>query len=437
MTMAAYSVDAEAGPHEASDAARVTEAVRPFQLQRYFRIGCAIGIAVVVVALSLIYRHVAFRDLMTHEIRANRALARSLVNSSWTELSRFLDEARTLDRDALARHPDIDDLHRELVRLTMGLDVVKVKIYDAGGLTVFSTDRRQIGEDQSDSPGFVSALRGEKAGGITFRHALDAFHGTIANRDLVYSYVPLQPSDGAAVEAVLEIYSDVTPLVMQLQRTQVIIGGMTLLGMSLLYVFLSVIVHRADRLLRAHQEERELSRQRILHQAYHDLLTGLPNRARFMEQLDKALKRARRSGRRVALMFIDLDNFKHVNDTFGHAAGDELLRIFATRTCGCLRDSDQLFRIGGDEFTVIVEEVAQGHDADLVARRILDALACGADLFGHHASFSASIGIAVYPDHALEQDGLMRGADAAMYAAKRGGKNRIRLHASATMPSST
>jgi diguanylate cyclase (GGDEF)-like protein/PAS domain S-box-containing protein len=161
--------------------------------------------------------------------------------------------------------------------------------------------------------------------------------------------------------------------------------------------------------------------------ARYDSLTGLPNRSFFLDTLERTLSRAGRQRTRSALVFLDLDGFKAVNDRLGHAAGDTVLQTMAERLRGGTRTSDLVARIGGDEFIVLVHNLARADDAALVARALLDRLArpCKADQ--HEIALSASAGISVYPDDGTDADTLLRNADLAMYRAKQEGKNTYRF----------
>ncbi|GAB0056423.1 hypothetical protein SIID45300_00730 [Candidatus Magnetaquicoccaceae bacterium FCR-1] len=163
-------------------------------------------------------------------------------------------------------------------------------------------------------------------------------------------------------------------------------------------------------------------------QANYDTLTGLPNRSLFLDRLHRELIRARRANSRVALMFIDLDRFKWVNDTLGHAAGDELLRETSKRLLACVRKSDTVARLGGDEFTVILPDMARGPYAERVAAEILSRLVLPYSLMGQEAFISGSVGVTVYPDDANDLDSLLKNADTAMYRAKSDGRNAYRFY---------
>lgn len=168
---------------------------------------------------------------------------------------------------------------------------------------------------------------------------------------------------------------------------------------------------------------RKQTEARLLHEAMHDALTGLPNRMLFMDRLDLALRRYRRDANRMfAVLFFDLDRFKHVNDSLGHAAGDELLAQIAGRIHGCLRPGDTLARLGGDEFAVVLNDIASATDAIYVVERLQEALAQEVEIEAHTVYTSASIGIAISTEHYRTPDEILRDADIAMYRAKSSGQ---------------
>jgi two-component system CheB/CheR fusion protein len=168
------------------------------------------------------------------------------------------------------------------------------------------------------------------------------------------------------------------------------------------------------------------SQQRIEYLATHDELTGLPNRALFNDRLHLALARAERSRESIGVVFIDLDNFKVVNDTLGHVTGDKLLKQAAMRLLDCVRAEDTVARLGGDEFVVLLE-TADRREATLTAERLLSALSASYQFDEHECFISASIGLSMYPEDASDANALMRNADSAMYRAKDYGKNAFRF----------
>jgi diguanylate cyclase (GGDEF)-like protein/PAS domain S-box-containing protein len=173
---------------------------------------------------------------------------------------------------------------------------------------------------------------------------------------------------------------------------------------------------------------------RLSHDALHDALTGLPNRVLLLDRLARVLESARRHGAAAAVLYIDLDGFKEVNDRHGHAAGDALLQQAARRIEGCVRGEDTVARIGGDEFCVVLATLARAPDCEVAAGKIIEALALPFELGGTVASISASIGAALYPVHGSDGAALLAHADAAMYVAKNAGKNRFSWRQSADDP---
>ncbi len=170
--------------------------------------------------------------------------------------------------------------------------------------------------------------------------------------------------------------------------------------------------------------ERKLFEEQLSHQAFHDRLTNLPNRALFMDRLDHALARAARRDNSVALLFMDLDHFKTINDTLGHKAGDQLLHGVGIRLQECLRPGDTAARFGGDEFTLLLEDIVGVQDAVQVAERIAEKLTAPFTLEGHELFVTTSVGIAMSGSGQERPDDLLRNADMALYEAKYKGKNR-------------
>ncbi len=169
--------------------------------------------------------------------------------------------------------------------------------------------------------------------------------------------------------------------------------------------------------------DRKVIQQRIQHLAYHDNLTGLPNRSLLQDRLAHSIARAERGGRKVAVLFIDLDNFKNINDTLGHDVGDELLRQVSRRLTECVRLEDTIARQGGDEFIVLLDSLEDSRGASVVAQKILNALRLPFLLGGGEQHASGSVGIALYPEDGKDAQTLMKNADTAMFHGKGLGKN--------------
>ena len=177
--------------------------------------------------------------------------------------------------------------------------------------------------------------------------------------------------------------------------------------------------------------ERKKAQERLTYFAQHDPLTGLINRALFRDRLIHAMARSKRKDQPLAVMLLDLDRFKAVNDTLGHDIGDQLLKEVATRLMECVREVDTVARLGGDEFTAILEGISGEDDVLVVAKRIVDSIGSPFQIGPHNISIGVSIGITLYPSDDEDLDELLRHADKAMYAAKQQGGGRYHFHSPA------
>jgi len=431
-----------------------------FKLLRYFSLTSFVSVVVVAAVLGIIYREIAVHSLVTMGESSNRSVTRVLSNSLWPKVMPYLATADTLPSERLQEHPHREALAETLAANLKGLSVAKVKIYDMGGRTVFSTDPKQMGEDRSDNAGFREARSGVVATELTHRDEFAALDGIIENADLLATYIPVRRSDGE-ISAVFQVYDDVTPFLARIDRMQwmVIVGVFVIL--CVLYGVLFVIVRHADGViqrqyrqrdaaeralkraqrtleqrveqrtlelarvnagLQAEVAERHLADQRVVHMAHHDALTGLPNRTLFADRVAQAIARAHRRDGKIAVLFLDLDRFKNVNDSLGHAIGDLLLTAVAERLTNCLREEDTAARLGGDEFIISLPDVADAGEAARVAGRILAELAKPFTIADHQLHADGSIGIALYPADGDTAETLMRNADTAMYHAKESGR---------------
>jgi diguanylate cyclase (GGDEF)-like protein/PAS domain S-box-containing protein len=202
------------------------------------------------------------------------------------------------------------------------------------------------------------------------------------------------------------------------KRVLWVLANLVLVGDSISGVVHATVVDISDR---------KRAEEQIEFHAYHDVLTHLPNRKLFTDRLRHGLMRAKRNNKTVAVMFIDVDHFKTINDTLGHTAGDELLLEMARRLRECVRDDDTVARLGGDEFTIILSELRHPEDAVGVAQKILAAVQEPLTIGAMPIVVSASIGIALYPEDGHDPESLLRNADSAMYRAKEEGRNTYQL----------
>ena len=176
------------------------------------------------------------------------------------------------------------------------------------------------------------------------------------------------------------------------------------------------------------KEELKKANLQLITQSQTDFLTGLPNRYLLSDRIQQLIAKASRENARFAMMFVDLDQFKPINDTYGHAVGDALLRSVAERMVQCVRESDTVARIGGDEFVVLLPMIDAPQDAKLVAEKIRDALNQAFMIGDIRLSISSSLGIAIYPEHGKDADTLSKTADLTLYRAKELGRNRVEMN---------
>lgn len=397
---------------------------RRFRLMRYFLLTSFVGLVVLSTVLVFVYRARATEQMLDHERFAHSDLARVFSNLVWEKHRDFVLESKGLDRDGLMADRRLRQMSSDVRKAMIGLRVVKVKVFNLEGFTVFSSDSQQIGEFELNNAGFLGAKGGQVISQVFFRDQLEGTNGIEEKRNLVVSYVPVFSLDTGEVEGVIGLYSDVSDLLDakkedSWQITLIVLG---LLG--LLYVFLFLVVRRAEAILKRQDQEQEESETKIRYQALHDSLTQLPNRVSFTHHLPQAVVEASRLRHNFALMFVDLDRFKQVNDQYGHEAGDAVLIEMAQRLQKSLRGTDRVYRIAGDEFTILAENLHSKEDARHLAERIRNAADEPVLWQGAALQVGVTVGIAVYPEDGNTPEVLLRNADAAMYAAKNAGRNQ-------------
>lgn len=222
---------------------------KPFPLLWYFTLTSLIAFVLVAVSLVTFYRQVAIKELIGIGESKNAAITQVVSNVIWPEFEAFLGSASDMDPEAIRAHPETARLHQALMEQMQGLSVIKVKIYNLEGKTVFSTQESQIGEDKSENAGFIAALNGSYASELTHRDTFSAFEGEIEDRDVISSYIPIRYG-GSDVAGVFEVYDDVTPLLENISVAQGNIAiGVTLI-LALLYSVLFLLIRRADTLIR-------------------------------------------------------------------------------------------------------------------------------------------------------------------------------------------
>ena len=344
--------------------------------------------------------------LYTSRYSLDRAEATASAHTSFV--------ARTIARQNLwptdFHRPASPDRRAQLDRLFSRQVLIdgalRVKLYSPTGLVTYSSTHDLIGTHPGERT--VQEVFKDQTTATDVTHLNDE-GGKGLNTKALETYAPMVMK-GKRV-GVLEIYQDYGPVAADASSTFWPVAAVLAVVLLALYLSLYPLLRRVTRRLRKQVEE-------IEHQAMHDDLTGLPNRVLFRDRVEQALHNAKRNPGEVAVMFLDLDRFKEVNDTLGHESGDVLLREVGQRLAHSLRAGDSVARLGGDEFAVLASNLDDADDALVVARKLRQAVEWPFTLRGLTLEVEASIGIAIFPEHGTEVDILLRHADVAMYQSK-------------------
>jgi len=430
-----------------------------FNLSRYFSTVSFILILLAAGVLGPFYRQLSLQQITELAESRNVAMAQVFENSLRAALENLMNAAVGREAGFLRSSPEAVTLKESVVALMRNTAVVRVRIYNRLGATVFSSDAAQLGESGLDNVGFRSAMNGSVVSNLTHRQSIDTFEGERSEVDVLASYIPVRNKDNA-IEGVFELYQDVTPFMQQLHRSLWFVTAGVFAVFAALYMMQFIVVRRAQRILKEQEgrikaardtleiqvdartdelkrtnsqleaeiAERRQAESKLNYLAYHDPLTGLANRRCFIERLEESLREAAHRGQRLAVLFIDLDQFKQVNDSLGHAVGDELLVSVAARLTEYVRLIDMLARLGGDEFICLMEAVRNEAEVQMVAEEIIAAFDMPFRLSDHELFLSTSVGISLFPGDGASVVDLMRNADTAMYRAKAIGRGQLHFY---------
>ena len=375
-----------------------------------FTVFTAAGLAVTSVAIFLVVRGFATGNAQESVERNTRFVANVVLSGN----------LRPADFQAPVTLERKKQLDRLFDRQVLVDDVERATLYGPDGVVSYSTDAHLIGTRTDESRAAVEVLRGELISTVVEPERI----GT-EERTMLKQIVPISFGERAAGTFVSS--RDYAPVARSIRATFIpIVAVLEVLVLALFASFFPVL-RRATRQMGSHIDE-------IEHLALHDSLTGLPNRVLFRDRIDQVLADARRSGGHAAVLLLDLDRFKDINDVLGHASGDELLRGFSARLRRSLRAGDTVARLGGDEFGIVMR-ISGVEDVAETAARIHGALEEPFAIGDMSLDVGASIGGALYPGDATDPDTLIRFADVAMYAAKRN-RSGVELYDSAEDESS-
>ena len=356
----------------------------PPRLVLRFAVSICIALSLAAAAILLVVRHF---DTVQAE-RAATSEARVIASSVLRGPLRASDFKRTVGP---TRRAELDELFEQDV---LDEGVLLAKLYATNGIVTYSTDHRLIGSRDDNVAHITEALGGTVRGDVT---------KLSGGEKALRTYAPVSVRGGTGVVA---IFQDYGPIAHAAQSTFIPVAGIFEVVLVLLFVALVPILRRVTIRLRRQMEE-------IERRALYDDLTGLPNRTRFRDLIEEAT-----SGEgSAAVMLLDVDRFREINDALGHETGDRLLQAVATRLGDVVRAGETLARLGGDEFGILLSP-GTDDDAAALAARIHEALEAQFDLSGFPLEIAVSVGIAVYPEHGDDVEALLQRADVAMYVAK-------------------
>ncbi len=368
--------------------------MKPSNLTRNYSITSLVGIVVVAVTLVYFYQSMAVKALMERESQSNSDLARTIGNTLWPKYADFVGHTDGIPLEKLPTLPVIDQIRQDILHKIHGLRVVKVKIYNMQGLVVFSTEASQIGANKAESEGFLSARAGRDASEIIFRDTFSSFEGSIYDRNLVSSYVPIRRSFDQPVEGVFEIYSDVTSLLGDIENTRNRILLIITAMMLVLYLFLMVIVRRAHLQIQAHEvlQQRE-QKQRVDYLEYHDEVTGLLNRRGLLRQMQRYVMEERISNVGLGVVALKLLNLNNISGGLGHQRVMQLLRLAAERIKTCTTGSHNLSHLDSSEFIMVAENLFSENELDFIVGKLISLFAEPFTIDGKSVTLSIAIGV--------------------------------------------
>ncbi|MHB8428211.1 MAG: putative bifunctional diguanylate cyclase/phosphodiesterase [Acidiferrobacterales bacterium] len=390
------------------------------------RVWIAGSLSIVIVAFGLytLYCQGVQRMTAQQATSANLAVAMILTNSFGASFQGILRESGRAVTRQLPQNRHSGQVRREVRSLIRGLDITGVQLLALNGLTVFSVGQSEVNALPAHRTQFAAALAGRATSVVRLDNRSSMLARIIPASEGVVSFLPIRASPAGSVQGIMVIRSGITGLAWGLGAQQLWLVAAAVASLFALYAGVVLIKKRSGSVSAAQGQSHPPLDYRARRQIYQDSLTGLPNRASLTEHVRRMTGQRGKSIRMFCVMLIDLDRFKVINDSLGHETGDQLLREAAIRIRHSVRDSDPVFRMGGDEFAVLMDSLERVEDAARLAQRIIDQIGEPVLLGGHEITPGASIGIALYPKDGTTAEHLIKDADAAMYRAKESGRNR-------------
>jgi diguanylate cyclase (GGDEF)-like protein len=406
---------------------------------RQISIKSLVGMVVTALLIVLLYRHDQLTEHSEIIRNENEASASHVMHLLDDEIATLISTSKELEAQAFQENPIIENFSAALAKVSEH-NILKLKLFNLSGTVAYSSAKKDIGKMSSHPDFLKKALDGTAMNHIEYRETFLVATGELHDVYIVEGYYPIIHS--GQMIGVFEIYGDATPAVNRIHQNMYRISFMVLGLFVALYVAQYISAAQADKAVLQWEMQLEKANEKIQDLAFHDSLTQLANRNLIIDRLEQTIALSKRSGIYAAMLFLDLDNFKSLNDTHGHSAGDLLLIEAARRIKSCVREVDTVGRFGGDEFVVMLSELSADKNESmsqvmLVAEKIRNALSVPylltistcpqTEKFIEHWC-TASIGMVVFKNHETNTDDIFKMADSAMYKAKQSGPNHIRFY---------
>jgi len=380
-------------------------------------------ITIIAILFGNLFQYLAISDLINHKESENSILTRNFNNSLTIETQKNITDINLLTSNSVKLSSNLNNLNQILFDLVDNHQNISITLFNLNGFAIAESrsNNHLLNEQQKADFEKIISNSSKKSQYIEFsNHTNEKF-----NYSSVYSLIPLLNIDKSDVIAVFGVKNNVLSSIKSIADSERLIIITVIVVLTLLYLAVIYAQSKSNKLLKEQAELRIISEEEIRYHAYHDPLTRLPNRSYFQHILSLVMSQARRNETLIALMFLDLDKFKTINDSYGHNIGDEVLTEAALRIQECVRECDTVARISGDEFTVILDGINTISDAELIANRMISSLNMPMKIKDHEFSIGASIGISLYPLDDITLEELIQDADIAMFNSKRNGRNRF------------
>ncbi|MFV1984516.1 MAG: putative bifunctional diguanylate cyclase/phosphodiesterase, partial [Thiohalomonadales bacterium] len=378
-------------------------------------------ITIISIFFGNFYQYLAISDLISHKESENSILIRNFNKIFTKDIQKSITNINLLTSNSVKLSNNLNNLNQTLFELANTHKNISITLFNLNGFAIAESRFNNHVLNNAQQNDFKTII----ANGIKKSQLIEFLNHTNENFNYssVYSLFPLLNLDKSDVIAVFGVQNNVTDSIVVITNSKRLITFTVIISLALFYLVIILLQSKSNKSQNNPTEPNVIGEEEIRYHAYHDTLTRLPNRSYFQNILSLVMAQARRNETLIALMFIDLDKFKIINDSYGHNIGDEVLIEAASRIQLCVRECDTVARISGDEFTVILDGISTTSDAELIANRIISSLNKLMKIDDYEFSIGASIGISLYPFDDITLEQFIQNADIAMFNSKRNGRN--------------